>query len=132
FAPGGTEPGRNVQFVWRYGEGQQNRLAESAAELVHMPVDVIITSSVADAAEAMRATTTIPIVFTTNTDPVSAGVVNSLERPGKNAIGASANTRRLREKHLDFLRQVVPGASRMAVLVNPACASAIAFDETKS
>jgi len=132
FRAKGYEPGRNVQFIFRYGEGQQNRLAQSAAELARVPVDLIITSSVADAAEAMRATTTIPIVFSTNTDPVSAGVVNSLERPGRNATGASANTRRLREKHLDYLRQVVPGATLIAVLVNPNGASALALDETKS
>jgi putative ABC transport system substrate-binding protein len=117
----GFVDGRNVAIEYRWAEGQYDRLPAMAADLVGRKVAVILAGG-GDLATraAMAATKTIPIVFTTAADPVGAGFVASLNRPGGNATGASLLSRELEPKRLELLHEVVPTARRIALLVNPA------------
>jgi putative tryptophan/tyrosine transport system substrate-binding protein len=110
--------GRNVAFEYRWAEGKLDRLTDLATELAGSKVDVITTQSTPAALAARSATTTIPIVFTAVGDPVGAGVVSSLARPGGNATGISLLATELSAKRLEILREIVPGASRVAMLWN--------------
>jgi putative ABC transport system substrate-binding protein len=114
---GYTEPD-NVIIDFRWGEGQYDRLAELAAELIHRPVAVIAALGGSTAA-AKAATTTIPIVFGTGQDPVEAGLVASLNRPGGNVTGATFLSAALGAKRLGLLRELAPGAEVIALLVDP-------------
>ena len=104
-------------------EGQTGRLPELAADLVRRQVSVIIAFSPAGAFAAKTATATIPIIFSVNEDPVRLGLVASLNRPGGNATGVNFFTAEVGAKRLDLLRELVPGAARVAVLVNPSNAT---------
>jgi ABC-type uncharacterized transport system substrate-binding protein len=114
------EEGRNVAIEYRWAEGQFDRLPAMATDLVSRKVAVICAgaSNVAIQA-AIVATKTIPIVFTTASDPVSAGFVPSLGRPGGNVTGITFFGVELVGKRLELLREVLPGATRIALLVNP-------------
>jgi putative ABC transport system substrate-binding protein len=119
----GFAEGENVAIVYRWAENQLDRLPALAAELVRRRVSVIVTtgSRVAHFA-AKTATTTIPIVFSTAEDPVKTGLVASLARPGGNLTGVNFLALELVPKRLELLRELVPTAARVAVLVDPASA----------
>ncbi|MBI2751981.1 MAG: ABC transporter substrate-binding protein [Betaproteobacteria bacterium] len=113
----GYVEGRNFVMEWRFAEGQYERLPDLAAELVRVRVDVIVVGASFAVPAAKRATATIPIVMGYSADPVGAGYVTSLARPGGNVTGVSA-TIEANVKLLQLLRTIAPAASRVAVLTN--------------
>src|SRR5579862_4237651 len=116
----GFTEGRDVAMEYRYADGHYDRLAALAADLVSRKVDVIFASGgSAPALAAKAATTTIPIVFETGGDPVKAGLVASLSRPGGNLTGVTWTASALSAKRLDLLHQLVPTASVIGLVVNP-------------
>ena len=115
----GYVEGHNLMIEYRYGEGKPERLREVAAELVQLPVDVIVAVGASGTRGAQRATRTIPIVMTGNYDPVGEGFVASLARPGGNITGMSNLRAALISKQLEFLKETVPQSTRIAVLANP-------------
>ncbi|MBI3326418.1 MAG: ABC transporter substrate-binding protein, partial [Nitrospinae bacterium] len=111
--------GPNIAIEYRWTEGRTERLPELVAELIRLNVDVIYTQgSNAAAHAAMRATTTIPIVFTTPADPLATGLVARLARPGGNVTGLGGGPSA--PKRLQLLKEAVPKVTRVAVLWNPA------------
>jgi putative tryptophan/tyrosine transport system substrate-binding protein len=121
----GFVEGENVAILYRWAEGQYASLPELAAELVRRQVAVITaTGGVPSSLAAKAATTTIPIVFIAQEDPVRLGLVASLARPGGNLTGVNFFNYELTAKRLELLRELAPAATRVAVLVNPANAEA--------
>jgi putative ABC transport system substrate-binding protein len=112
--------GENVAIVYRFAENQNDRLPELAADLVRRQVAVIATAGDDVALVTKAATTTIPIVFIASLDPVHLGLVASVARPGGNVTGINFFAGELAAKRIEFLRDLVPGATRVAVVVNPA------------
>ena len=116
----GYVEGRSVVIEYRDAEGKIERLPALAAELVALQVDVIVAGGTPQALAAKQATKTIPIVFTSATDPVTDGLVTSLARPGGNVTGLSTiSTPEIVGKRLELLKQVIPGITRVAVLWQP-------------
>jgi putative ABC transport system substrate-binding protein len=118
----GYAEGQNIAFEYRYAEGKLDRLPELAAELIGLKVDIIVTTGGAPVIRAAKnATHAIPIVMTgPGLDPVEAGLVESLARPGGNVTGITDSSRELGGKRLGLLKQVVPKLARVAVLYDPA------------
>jgi putative tryptophan/tyrosine transport system substrate-binding protein len=115
----GYVEGQNIVVEWRNPEGQLDRLPGLAAELVGLPVDVLVTSGATTLRPLKAATATIPIVMAMSANPVEQGLVASLARPGGNVTGLTSAGRELDQKKLEFFKEAVPGLSRVAVLWNP-------------
>jgi len=114
----GWTEGRTVAIEYRWTEGRNERAAEIAAEFVRLKVDVIVTYSTPPILAAKQVTSAIPIVFAAAGDPVGAGLVASLARPGGNVTGLSLLATDLAGKRIELLREVVPGLRRLAILGN--------------
>ena len=114
----GYDVGRNVAIEYRWGNERHDRLPALAAELIHKPVAVIVANGVA-AVPAKAATTTVPIVFVTGSDPVRDGLVTSFNRPGANLTGITFVSGESTGKRLELLRQFVPGAATIGVMIDP-------------
>jgi putative ABC transport system substrate-binding protein len=124
----GYAEGRNLVIQFRWAEGRYERLDAMAAELARAGVAVIVaTGGTATTRAALAATKTIPIVFTLGVDPVEAGFVANLSRPGGNATGVTMFTAHLPPKRLELLHEIVPRAAKIALLVNPANPSTPVF-----
>jgi putative ABC transport system substrate-binding protein len=109
--------GGNIAFEYRFAEGKgAERLSELTADLVRLKVDLIVTAGTGSALAAKRATTTIPIVMATSTDPVGAGLVANLARPGGNVTGFSSLGTEINTKRLELLKDAVPKLARVGVL----------------
>ena len=113
----GYVEGRNLTLEVRSAEGRAERLADLAAELVRLPVDLIVAHTTAGVLAAKRATTTLPIVAAVMTDPVEAGTVESLARPGGNITGSFFSRLELQVKRLELLKEALPGVTRVAVFL---------------
>jgi putative ABC transport system substrate-binding protein len=129
FRQGMSETGyvesKNVTIEYRWADGRPERLGALAAELVAREVTAMVTPGSAPAAlAAKQATGTIPVIFETGADPVAAGLVSSLNRPGGNLTGVTALSFELGPKRLELLHEMVPAAKDVALLVNPAGSSA--------
>jgi ABC transporter substrate binding protein len=112
--------GQNISLEYRYAEGRYERLPDLAAALVRLPVDVLFVQSAPGAQAAKQATTPFPIVMETLADPVAFGLVEGVARPSGNLTGVSGFAPELSGKRLELLKEVVPGLTRVAVLINPA------------
>jgi putative ABC transport system substrate-binding protein len=115
----GYVEGQSILVEWRYADGKSDRLPALATELVGLKVDVIVTGATAPTRAAKQATRTIPIVIATHNDPVGAGLVESLARPGGNVTGLSNIQIELSGKRLELLKEMVPKLSRVAILRIP-------------
>ncbi len=115
----GWVEGKNLIIEYRYGEGRDDRFPEFAAELVSMPVDVIVVWGNPAALAAKRATTTIPILIGVAGDVVNTGLISNLSRPDANLTGFVALNADLESKRLELLKEAIPGLSRVVVLANP-------------
>jgi putative ABC transport system substrate-binding protein len=112
----GYTEGKNILVEYRYIEGKLDRVPSLVAELVQLKVDVLLLVTPSAILAAKQATKTIPIVMVTTQDPVAAGIVDSLARPGGNITGLTRLTRELGGKRLELLKEVIPGKSRVGVL----------------
>jgi ABC-type uncharacterized transport system substrate-binding protein len=115
----GFVEGSTVSVEYRWGRGQYDRLPGLVAELVHLPVNLLVTGAEPAALAAKAATSSIPIVFSVGTDPVKLGLVASFNQPGGNATGMDILTTSLDTKRLGLLHQVMPHSETIGVLVNP-------------
>ena len=127
----GYVEGKNIGFVFRTAEGKSERNADLAAELVRLKVDVIIADGSNLSLAAKKATSTIPIVMTTSTDPVGTGLVASLARPGGNVTGLTSVGGELGGKMLELLKEVVPRLTRVAILTTKSAANNLFVKETE-
>ena len=111
--------GRNVAIEYRWAEGRYDHLSSLTAELVRIPVAVLVATGITAAAAAKAVTSTVPIVFNTGGDPVRFGLVASLNKPGGNVTGVASLGKVLVAKRFELLRELVPKANAVAFLVNP-------------
>jgi putative ABC transport system substrate-binding protein len=117
--------GQNIAIEYRYAKGKRDQHPELAAELVRLKVDIIVTTGVGPTLAAKNATKTIPIVMNLSADPVAAGLVESLARPGGNVTGLTTLGRDLGGKRLELLKEAVPKVARVAVLYDPATPASV-------
>jgi putative ABC transport system substrate-binding protein len=115
----GYVEGKQFAMEWRFADGNVARLPELAADLVRSKVDIIVTGGTAGARAAKQATASIPIVMANLSDPVGAGFVESLARPGGNITGLTNTSTGLSPRHLELLRAVLPDLTALAVMLNP-------------
>jgi putative tryptophan/tyrosine transport system substrate-binding protein len=120
----GRIDGQTMTLVIRWAEGHRERYSEIAAEFVGLPVDVIVTPGSAGVA-MKQATSTIPIVLSSASDPVGSGLVKSLSRPGGNVTGLSLQANELSGKRIEFLREVVPNLRRIGIMFNSGYPAAV-------
>src|ERR1051325_10365407 len=118
-ADSGFAEGQNVSVEYRWAEGNYDRLPELAAELARQPVSLILAQAPPAALAAKAATTRVPIVFVVGFDPVAAGLVESLNKPGGNITGMTLISSVLGQKRLELIHDLAPGAVNVALLVNP-------------
>jgi len=119
----GYVEGANITIEYRWAQGRYERLPELAAELVRSKVDLIVTHATPGSLAAKRATTTVPIVMALSGDPVAAGIVTSVARPGGNITGQTFFSPELRAKRVELLKEVMPRLTQVAVILhadNPA------------
>jgi putative tryptophan/tyrosine transport system substrate-binding protein len=114
----GYDEGKSHRFEYRFAQGRAERFPALASELVNLPVDVIVAWGTPASLAAHKATSTIPIVMSAG-DPIGAGIVSSLARPGGNVTGMSVQMAEQEGKRLELLKKVLPSFSRVAVLSNP-------------
>jgi putative ABC transport system substrate-binding protein len=115
----GYEEGKNLIIEWRFADGDYSTLPKHASDLAHMKVEVIVAMNLPGTLAAQKATSTIPIVFTSLVDPVDSGVASSLSRPDLNATGLSLMTTETAPKQVELLHQALPRLRTLAVLINP-------------
>ena len=115
----GLIDGKNITIEYRFAEQKSERLSELTADLVRLNVDLIVAAGTQSALTAKKATTIIPIVMVSSTDPVSVGLVASLARPGGNVTGLSGLTDELNTKRLEILKDAVPKLGRVGILRLP-------------
>ena len=115
----GWVEGENIKIEYRYAEGRSERLPELAADLVNHKVAIIVVAVTPDALAAAKATKTIPIVMASSGDPVAAGLIQNLARPGGNITGLSQMSTDLAAKRLELLKEIVPNLSSVGVIWNP-------------
>lgn len=127
----GYVEGQNIVIEYRYAAGKDDLLPGLAAELVRLNVDVILTWGITAARVAKKATTTIPIVNGSMSDPVATGLVASLARPGGNLTGLTSISRDLSGKRVELLKEVVPGLSHLAILSTANPTAMLALKETE-
>jgi putative ABC transport system substrate-binding protein len=121
----GWVDGRNMRIDYRWGAGNADNIHKHAAELAALAPDVILTAGTSAVGQMLQATRTVPIVFVNTADPVGAGFVESLSRPGGNATGFIQFEYSLSGKWLELLKQIAPGVTRAAVLRDPAITAGI-------
>jgi putative tryptophan/tyrosine transport system substrate-binding protein len=115
----GYSEGKNILYEYRFTEGDRNRIPGIVAELINLKVDILFSTQAIVVRAAKQATKTIPIIMAITPDPVAAGLVDSLARPGGNITGLTFLTRELSGKRLELLTEMIPGLSRVAILSLP-------------
>jgi putative ABC transport system substrate-binding protein len=130
----GLIEGKNIEIIYRSAEGNPERLPHLARDLVELKPDVLVAGFGTLAAKAAKeATTTIPVVFLVVGDPLGAGIITNLARPGANVTGMSSQISDLGAKRLEVIREIIPGIKRLAVLMNPQTpATALSLHELRS
>jgi putative ABC transport system substrate-binding protein len=116
----GYVEGQTIKIEYRWADGKFDKLPDLAADLVHNSVDVIVAGATQASIAAKKSTTTIPIVMIGVSDPVGAGLITSLARPGTNVSGTSSMTAEIVGKQLELLKETIPNVARVAALWNPA------------
>jgi putative tryptophan/tyrosine transport system substrate-binding protein len=115
----GYEEGRNIEIEYRWAEGQYERFPKLIAELLAAKVELIVTAGTPATLAVKQATTSVPLVMIAVGDPVGNGIVSSLARPGGNITGLSSIAPELEGKRLEFLREIIPNLSHVALILNP-------------